>query len=378
MHSATTEIHTRDRKRTAKAPICAAVPQPAATPIRCNYGLTLPKLPSSVPASYTIQENAVESSLNLLTFVDAGLISEEDVPEKWQANDTIIGDAINRWAAKQSSKLNLFDMRIVYSESLGQLIINSEIDQEELIKACDADPEQKTINIGIYANSWDEIFIGKKMEELEASVPGFGKTVMAHLSRETSSTTMYCVTPQEVFGMCTHLYWMGDNSEEEMLEELLSQMGAGEEFEAEKEGIIKKSDLYASMPEWSVECETLFTVDQIRELATDDGSLVAQVAKALLPIAENKGKHEMLHSVPIMDNHISPALLIRWNELDMTTQVYDDYNAYLCESDESNDIHRYFITNHDPDQLKDTFECIEKFIDNTAKVDALLRLLMEV
>lgn len=376
MYTTPTKIHTEGRIRTAKAQIHPAISQPAAAPVRCNFGLSLPKLSPAIPASFMVQENAIESSLTLLTFLDAGLVAESDVPEKWEANDSIIKQSLDRWTAKQSDKLQLFDMKVIYSERLDDLISDYDIEQEQLIKVCDADPEKEIISFGIYADSWDEVVIGKKMELLEKAVPGFGKTVIGHLSKATSSTTMYCITPTELLGICQHLYWYGDEDESTLLEEMMSEMD-GEELEAEKENIIKKSDLYANMPEWSVECGTPMSVEEIRKLTNHKDKFVAEVAKALLPIVENCGKDEMKHSVPIMENHCSPALLIRWSKKDMTTQLYDDYYQYLMNGECSNDIHRYFISNQDPDQLQDTFSCMEKYIDATSQVDKLLCLLKE-
>ncbi len=371
------KVHTQVRSRKAKQTVHTAVAQPAAAPLtRPSFGLSLPKLPSSIPASHTVQAGALESCLDLLTFIDAGLVLETDIPEAWNCNDTIFQSVLDRFTAKHSDALSIFDMKVIYSESLDDLITDEEVEKNDLIKICGGNPEQKTINFGIYTNSWEEIFIGKKIEELEKKIPGFGRTVIGLITRATYEKSMYCVTPAETYGMCQMNYWMGEEDESSILEEMIGEMDA-EEFEEQSLDVFKKSDLYAHMPEWAVEYGTLMSIEQIQELTTHKDEFVAQVASALLPISE-KDKDKDHHSVGISMNHASPALLIRWNDQDATTQIYDDYYRYICESDCTNDIHRFFISNNDPEQLKSLFDALGNYINYTASVEKLLRLVMEV
>lgn len=375
MYIATTQLHTNSPKRKAQPKVSASLPQSSSASVRATHGLSLPKLPSSVPSTLTVQENPLESSLTLLSFIDAGLVSESDVPDKWESNNTIIGSSLDRFLSKHSDKLTLFDMKIICFDSLDEMIDSEDIDRDELLKYCDTDPATDTINFAVYSNSWDDVFIGKKVEHLEKIIPGFGRTIMAYLTRATYST-MYCVTPTELHCMCSNIYWMGDEDESTILDEMRSEMDE-EEFEAEKENIFKKSDLFACMPEWTSNYGDPFPVKKLQKLTGHKNALVAQVATALLPIAEVRGKDEYPHTIKGLDNNCSPSLFIRWNVKDETHRVHDDYYNYICESEGASEIHRFFISDNNPEQLKTLFSSMEKYINDTAALDSLLRLLME-
>jgi PRTRC genetic system protein F len=384
MFTTHTELHTKGRTRKANKAHTPPIAQSAPTPVaRPSFGLSLPRITSTVPATFTVQDQAVDSCVDLLTFVDAGLVTDADIPEKWEANDTILSSVLNRWAQTQNDRLTLFDARILYSEDFSLIKSDDDDDYDgsktEILKACGFENE-KFISFCVCTGNWDEIFIGNKIEQLEKQIPGLGKTIIAHIS-QALCRTMYLVTPDEALMMCQQQYWMGESDESLMLEELSYEYGPDEQedYKAAAADIFSKAEFFKGMPVWAAETVKELGLDNLEKIAGKRG-FAGEVAAALMPVANKNERFEFCipkHSVSTTFRHTSPGLVVRWTPRDAIMQVYDDHHQYLSEYG-GNDVHRYFLSAHDPQQLQVTFSNIEQFITDTAEVEALLRLLMEV
>lgn len=363
----TSELIHKENRFPPQNALHPTVERPAAPAVTARYGnvLALPHFSPNVPASFTVGGDPEESCIATLAFVDAGLVAERDIPERWESNDSIIKSALERRFASCKGKLDLFDMHVICADDL-EYLVNTELNNlDELVGSCGSDPEQKTINFVVYSGEWSEVFIGRKVEELETACPGFGKMVMHTVSRAANST-MYCVTPNEALGLCSGLYWYGENDESVVLEE-----------EGEDADVISRDDLFNNMPEWSTEYgEGLPDTKKVAKLCRHKNPLVAEVASALLSLIQ-KLSADIPHHAGICFAHVSPAAVIRWNQNDMVMQIYDDQYRYLNESGEYNEAHSYFIVNQEPGLLLQALDSIDQYIDLVAAFDKLLLLLRE-
>lgn len=349
-------------------PTASRISVPAPAPVTPATGIVLPKLAPSIPKEVSLLTDVAKPFRHLLTFIDAGLVAESDIPEGSPEAATLIGNALESWAKPYANTLTLHDLSLDYYEDIEQAASSYHDNMNEYLSVCGIKPGQEYIGFAISAaNGCDEVFIGKKVEEIEAQRPGLGKSIVALLNRATCRIGVFNVTPAYALEVCSYIKWRGDEDESELLAEL-----EDEGISAEDADVFTKAEFYTNLPEWATSMSIPWTIDQVREACAELGD-ISTVAKAMLPLMEkldDEGRYA--HSVHGGFDNVDPTLMIRWGEDDNIYRLYDDAYQYFCEA-ENTMVHRYFISPADPESLKRTMDSVTKFIEDVAELEALLR-----
>lgn len=348
---------------------------PTITPSSRNP-LQIPRLDATVPSSLVFLPNEREAAQALYTFLDAGVVTEEDITANWTF-DSVLRSALDRWVRPYADKLTIFDIAVVLTDNLEQFICGYDMGPEEVITDCGFNETDNVIAFGIFTHNWQELFIGSKLEKVEKLQPGLGKTALRHLYLALWQN-IDCQTPDSALDNSRYIYWQGEEDESGYIEEMVS---AG--VSLEEEDVYRRTDFFSSLPEWSVyeklDEKSVWSNERLEALAGRKG-LAAQVAAATLRLAmKGKDSYELPHQTWRLgqDLNIAPALVIRWNEHDDVMRIFDDMYQYVIQGEGGGEVHRCFLARTDPESLRACLENIGTYINNLAEIEALLKLVKE-
>lgn len=372
------QLHQKgNEKRSAAAYPRLARPAALTVEPSITHPFQIPRLGPNVPARLVNQPNEREAALALYAFLDAGVLTGEDITPNWTF-DSLIRSALDRWVRPHADKLTIFDIAVVLTDRLEQFICGYDMGQEEVITECGFTEIDNVMAFGILTHSWQELFIGTKLEKVEKKHPGLGKTALRYLYSALTQN-IDCQTPDSALDDCRYIYWQGEDDESLYIEEMV-----GEGVSIEEEDVYRRADFFTSLPEWAVyeklDEKSLWSIERLEAMVGGKG-LAAQVAATTLSLARKSqdGSYDLPHQTWRLgqDKNISPALVIRWNPQDDVMRVFDDMYQYMIQGEGGGEVHRCFLAKTEPESLRACLENIVTYIDNLAEIETLLKLLKE-
>lgn len=344
MYPSIERIHTKDGRR-----IAATLPRlekPSSPPVTKRFtqpfscALPLPAIPSTVPSRYEIRHDLKKTVQTLLAFLDLGMVSETDLVEPWRSESEVLRRAFNRFIEQEGSGLTLFSPRVVIADSLD---------------GYEAPEPGEDILFCFYSTSMESLFIGNRTARIEKACPGLGETLLFQIEKALCAT-FYCVTPERCLDLARYIYWQGEDDEQQVVEEMLSEGENPDTME-----IYRRSDYLAHLPGWAAESREKLPPDRLREIARTGKGLVKEAAETALELA---AEHIEDYRPPRFDefigDNIDPALYVRWMEEDDVGRVFDDFYQYAIQS-ESTDMHGYISSKPDKKGVGKALEDIRQF-----------------
>lgn len=380
MHSTAQQIlsaHTTGKRSARRSNGLAQFAAPAVTPVPVRFNpLPLARLDASIPSQVLYQPNETEAARILYTFLDAKLITEDDITPHW-TYDSIIESVLNRWILPYADKLSIFNVKLLASDNLDDFVINygdSDVNATEVKSRCGLDETEDVISFGVVCPDCNEIFIGKKVAELEENYPGLGVTLLRSLFAALW-LTVECQTPDTALDNCRYVHWMGEEDESLCLEEMMEEGCNADEID-----IFRRADFFAHIPEWAVyegmKDATIWDAAQLEVLAQSGQGESARIAAAILPLLDVSESPYQTSRLGF-DVNIAPALLVRWSDTDCIYDVFDDMYRYASEGDSGGEIHRIFLAKNEPQSLLDCMDSMMLMIDRIVNIETLLKLIME-
>lgn len=282
--------------------------------------LTLPRVGQKIQTQF----NAGETTRNLaglaLNLLRSGYIEETDSGDL----QTLIQKGIQKWVLEAAGDLKLFDFRIEMSpdvEFLQDMIY--EEDFEDLKKNLESEAGAHPMFMTFDPGSLAKMTIGAKLQEIEAKVPGLGKTTYYWLA-VCGGKTLEVYTPWMGSHLAEHLWWYGNDSQEDFIEEMKFYHDGDEESLAN--ALEVGPDAWnAAFPAWATEIEKPLDENALLAIATSEpDSLESNVARLVLELIKNQEA-----SIPdIRITQLEPiyyGLYLHWQQNDMSERLIDDH-----------------------------------------------------
>jgi PRTRC genetic system protein F len=179
-----------------------------------------------------------------------------------------------------------------------------------------------------------------RITQLEATVPGFGQTVLAVL-KDATRHLPDSFTPWDSVHMAQYMYWDNSETDEEMLEEMCTMRGyeTVQELLGQDGDIMTRERFYSDVPQWVTAPNRAVSRDEI--VAANLGHFEQQVVAACDAITQlvnhanftltpsDKGSYRC--GLDTTDG----AMVLLWRQFDVIGQVIDDVVNQLFQGGES-------------------------------------------
>jgi|LakWasM116_HOW13_FD_contig_111_60482_length_6141_multi_6_in_0_out_0_4 PRTRC genetic system protein F len=284
--------------------------------------LTLPRVGQKVQTQFNAgktMRNMAGLALNLLR---KGYLEESETDDL----QTLIKKGTQKWVLEHAGDLKLFDFSISMTpdiEFLQDIMYEEEFNemQAELVKETGAYPMFMSIEPGSLA----KMTIGAKLQEIEAKVPGLGKTAYYWLAT-CGGRTLEVYTPWMGTHLAEHIWWYGTDNQEDFAEEIQGYF----DDEDDKENLANALEVgpgawEAAFPVWATKIEKALDEKALLEIATSEpDSLESNVARIVLELIKNQDA-----SIPdIRMTQLDPmynGIYLLWEEHDMSDRLIDDH-----------------------------------------------------
>lgn len=282
--------------------------------------LTLPRVSQKVQTQFNAgktMRNMAGLALNLLR---KGYLEESETDDL----QTLIKKGTQKWVLEQAGNLKLFDFSIEMTpdiEYFQNIMYEEEFKemQAEFDKETGAHPMYMVIEPGELA----KVTIGAKLQEIEAKVPGLGKTAYYWLAT-CGGSVLEVFTPWIGTHLAEHIWWYGMDDQEDYVSELEGY------FEDDEENMASALEVgpdawTAAFPIWATKIEKALDEKSLLEIATSEPeSLESNVARIVLELIKNQDAImpgiRMTQMEPIYN-----GLYLHWEENDMSARLIDDH-----------------------------------------------------
>lgn len=286
-----------------------------------NVFLTLPSVSSQVPVVSTSNVNGkrwAEIALLLLELVD----EKEIVVRKDFDPRSVIDEVLVKWVSKHCG-----DLKVLSSFNLVSSLLLSDQNVYSYDE-CRGEPKEKQVwHLGLVASdSVVVLSIKEKVESLEARFPGLGFAA-AEYAETASCRTVTMFSPNVAFAHAQHVYWYGQETDEDFLEELKSYYDDDDEAMADAvQNTVLPSAFLQSFGPFFATSKVKVEKGQLEAIAASQDVEAAEVARIMLNI--DRLNEEGARLPDLYDREAEQvyfSCLMRWDEGDELFRCYDDY-----------------------------------------------------
>lgn len=312
MHEST--IHSRQENGTRKKRRKAAATSRSPLPF-----LTIPKVRKGVPLTAT-NNHEIDKEWRGILPLCLDLVDGDSLKIDAQASfKDVISKSISAWASKQLQDVRLLDKFSLFVAT----------DNDAFNLNYEGSPLDDKWHIAFEsAGSTKYINIKEKLEKLEASHPGLGRTAL-YYSEKASYNTASAWTPEVGFWHATHLHWYGWEEDADFLEER-NYYCEGEE---PAEDIFLPSSYKKAFPAFCFGGEVL-PKERLMEIKDGDAGQVARMLLSIIDLIDSGA------SFPDLDGYSDEPVYFSCflgtesdrNSNDKLIQVYDDFMNYVNQS----------------------------------------------
>lgn len=284
-----------------------------------NSACLLPRLPAHIP-QMVVPTDRTRANAGLARFlVEAGALSEADIPEAWSDVLEVCGRALDAWVRRQIGPLHCLSPVFV-------LVANEE----------GSFPPRQHRPTGYASASlcWVEreeqqFVVGPGLDALERACTGLGAAVLGVLERAYLAYPLF--TPDVARSVASILYWYGEDDEEMALEENCGDDPA--EREEMRQQMVTRELLECSYPAWACNVAPKHPARLgLRKMGSGVGDArlraIVDDARALSRLRFRDDFR------PDIDGEfIAWGAVLSWCEDDVTVRIYDDLIHMAQEGD---------------------------------------------
>lgn len=322
---------------------------------------SLPRLSAGIPTSYVVPTGLVEGATIALDLLDAGMLTdtEHELPT------AMIDNSLRAWFESITAELSWFSPALYMSNNVENL--DGNIDDNKA-KEYFGLKSQKNISFGISFYSWEMFTLKEKVVALEEKFAGLGETALYHLERLIAPLCQ-AVIPSFTLYMCSHTYWHGEDTEEVALEEYVDCGGDPEDLD-----IIRRVDFDAVFPKMSYEAGEILDKAALENLLSHPDGQVSDLAALLIEEGDQIDYVKPIHLQATSDDYVptlDAAMVIRWDNDDLTCQILDDYFQQESECG-GTDIHNFWLFPQSSEGFQAAKLSIGLYIKQLKKVEQLM------
>lgn len=309
---------TRRQGRTSRL---ALAPSPSLTPVS---SLIIPTIPKSIPRELRITSASAKAAKIVLSLLELGLVSEEDVLDG-NAPHEVIASSFKRWMDQRNGDFKgHFELYLTLLDTLDEMgMSNKDLENVDVGEAIPAHGLKVAIefrNAGFYT-------LKDKVEALEAAVPGLGEHALCILYAALHQT-QFAVTPLWALDMARYEYWQGEDDEKSVLEEF-------EMNEEEYDGLTRAL-FDEQIPKKGSEPGLTLDAKNIGRIAKEKPQFVDLCTLLLEGEAIKKEYSSFIRTENILNengdcNNVEYACLLCWQDGDPVCRILDDWGNYQMQ-----------------------------------------------
>lgn len=276
-----------------------------------NAAYRLPRIPAFIPRAVVPTDRAHANAGLARFLVEAGALTEADIPQAWGDVLEVCGRALDAWIKRQIGPLHCLSPVFV-------LMAN---DDEGSFPS----PRRKPASYASATLCWAEReerqwVVGPGLDALERACAGLGAAVLDVLERAHLAYPLF--TPDMARSVASYLYWYGEDNEEAALDEQCGDHLA--EREDMRRQMVTRQMLECSFPAWA--CN--FTPKRrggagLRKMAYGVGDArLRAIADDALALSRLRFMDEFRPDIE--GEFIAWGAVLSWCEDDVTVRIYDD------------------------------------------------------
>lgn len=300
---------------------------------RCG-ALALPRLAASVPHKIVPGRLGAANAAISRFLLDAEAFRDSDLPASFDDSMRACEQALSQWVAREIGPLHClrpsFHMQVL--DGHGNYIDQYRDGQRQELPAYGA------VEISWCEAGVQEWPVGMRLEELEATCPGLGATVL-HVLHRQSLRAYPLFTPEVARDVASWVYWCGEDDEETALD---MQCGEDEaEREAARAEMVTRDLLDDAFPEWARTWPT-----RRKRGAGQGGWKAIDLRRALPSVVDPRQRGIVANAIALSRLRIEDdfrcdcdgefvgfGAVLSWTESDLTTRVFDDLMQQAHEGD---------------------------------------------
>lgn len=291
--------------------------------------LTLPTFAPEVPAIIEFAPAGERHLRLVLAMSQMGMIADDDLAglRRTRMSASAIRVLIEKgW---QRAVGDDYEFRLI--SAYARLILPNTSGDEEFTSA-DKEP---LVGVAINADRPEWITVGRAFESIENEYPGLGRTALGFLDQVL--VRFGCPhTPSGMMEMCQNIYWMGEDNEDLVIEEM-----GGEDADVPRRDV-----LFDGVPEWAFNGYA----PELPRVEPDDFAAhaerlsdrpVGRLMSALLKLHQINSIQGVFLDTPEEENEYGeasypnePPVVIEWDEDGQFNQIIDDHHRYEDERGE--------------------------------------------
>lgn len=339
-----------------------------------DTALALPVL-DHIPARISLAPESPTWASLALWCDNAGLVIEADWRSAHDARDIALS-ALNRWAGAHQWRVLNADFHLVEAQPDTPSSFGNHY--EDILSERGMDVSRRHLGVVIAPQGKAQtLYILPTLLALEEELPGLPETALYWL-RYAAFRTVDVLDPARVYGMVSHLYWMGEDDERDYLEMV-------EEGEAEEQDIPRKRDFEALAPAWVWQPGRGLGQKRLKAIAADPclTDRARQIAAICLGLARDARRYtgtEQWHGAETMDGMYGLAafLTLTDSDHDLMDRVWDDYLEYAYSGDGGTEEYGLDLFPFDEAGFRGWLKSKKRWFRLAGHLDALLQLIGEV
>jgi len=302
--------------------------------------MAIPSLSTSIPLTYRITSAGGLTAPLTIALLEANVISDAMLRHPRMAGGMTLAEIFNNDDARELSMraLSKWWSNLVKNNSCKFFRWNLHV---QSLDVGDIDPSDRGKAWFIFTRQDGELprfAIGAKLEKLEATLPGFGQTVLAVL-KDASLLLPDCVAPWQAAEFADCIHWGSSTTDEEMLEEHREMNGYASIQQVREEcDLLTRARFYEHMPRWATNPKRVASRDAMVAVASNVHERA--VIAACDAIAELASKPRFFLQAHERGAHrcgqypFEASMALLWKEADLVGAVIDDHINDLFNSGE--------------------------------------------
>lgn len=341
--------------------------------------LTLPELSSVVPLSVASRAQSAANAGLCRCLIAAGIVHEDALPQDEPDPLKACQRAIDTWIKRLIGPLHCLQPRVAIQV----------LDEHHHHPASRGGEQTAYAYLDLYWCEYHESEwpVGRRLEALNAAMPGLGATVLQVL-RERSRYVYPVFTPDIADDVSSYLYWQGESDEEAALDMMCEDDNEADR-EAMRDEMVTRAMLDAAYPEWAR--RWLARPEKGRRRRKGDTSLrlcdLRRAAKTLTdPAMRAIATDALALSRLALDDSFLPdadgefigfGAVLSWDEADITTRIYDDLLNLAHQSEFCDRMGEAVVPLDDPGALTACFVRLGLRFEAIALIDRLIHALSD-
>ncbi len=292
------------------------------TAFRRNPGvLTIPRVGTEVITSIEDSQCSQNLATLALNLMRCGYLKESDSNMSLK---NLVQTGFQRWMQEKIGDLKHYELNFETTPELDYCI--GVFDNSEILEASDSYFNKTAGEAPMYClitPSRAKIFtVGAALTEIEAKIPGLGKTAYYWLVTQ-GARALHMDSPWRAEEYAQMTWWYGEDNDDGYLE-MLGEYHEGEDLEEVLATSVKPSQWKASFPDWVTSIERPLSEQDLEAIAkNEDGSLESKVAQALHALIADQNA-----CIPTVNDFgceiVYAPVHIAWQDGDYSLAVSDD------------------------------------------------------